>query len=909
MTANYEHYRRAQRDFYNEHIANVTAYEVINSMSTPGHASFARHQYIPPSLLTKSRRGIFAYHGVGVGKTRFAIRAAESLYARGLIDRVVILTKERIIPDWTRELFDGSTCESTLIGVTHHARLAKKHFTFKNSHIHIMGYISYGNILSTPQEQALLDRTCIIIDEGHKVTGDTDIHRSIRAALSVWSTYIVMLTATPSFNDPYAIADILNILLLNDKHTELPVKDAFMASLFGDTFANYTGMSVNDILRCSVDIIRATKSVSNDAAAFLSACNHYVSYVHECNSIIKVVNVSYDSAFSAGLTSGSTEPSTLTVEGSPSASMIAVEGSPSASIVALDMAPDSYQSVAYNTLVSDIGPHALMSVSSSTHVKCICVFTFPDLTYGMVGSSKHIMITRTPRGVTIKLNPGSESLMESFKTPSKLACMSVKFDYILKRINYIMNGNVESLPDRYFPYISNKLTKKTFIYAEQIRGIIDVLAVVLIANGFSLYPNVSGKMGCFAIVCADASICKADEATEIQNIFNSDNCCIDILIGTGILREGVMLKNVSEVFKMYSWWNLNDGKQVDGRFNRPNCRTNNNPDDTIYIHQLILRNTADHVIDTFSHIKDHICKAIQDMVFNASMDYYLNYTYNQKERGSSETDSECVFDLTLNNVSLPKCEERILYDMITTVVSQNSHSIHDLVLSILTTINSRKYTPDLLINRYTEFDIQTVAPLFQTIIIDILQRNTGLLLFDRLYRRSSIIVSDGTVYMKPITKSILTEVSSNHETFYMPNYNQQDCAFDYNSGNTVITPRPRKKQRTIIPPTRTLPEDAIISGLKRLNGGYMAFCETNAGTGSTVFKLVTPTHQKRIRKHVSAINRNTVNTGRNIAFYRIAEILQFHREITGDDTDCRNKSDIIQNIKRTYDAVTDVIDI
>ena len=886
-STNYENYRRAQLDFYNEHIANVTAYEIVNSMLTPGHASFARHQYIPPTLLSPSRRGIFAYHGVGVGKTRFAIRAAESLFERGLIDRVIILTKERIISDWTRELFAGSTCDSALIGVTHTDRLTMKHH--KCSKISIMGYISYSNILATLQERASLTRTCIIIDEGHKATGDTEIHRSLRAALTDVSTYLVLLTATPSFNDPYAIADILNLFLLNDKRPELPVKDEFLVSLFGNTFANYTGMSVNDILQHSADITTAITQVAPSASAFLSACNYYVSYVHECNSILKVVNVSYP-------------PGDVDMP-SP--------------VVALDLIPGSYQCIAYNNLVSDIGTHALTSVTSSTHVKCICVFTFPDLTYGMAGSLKHIQVSRTPKGTIIKLAPNSEYILDSLRCPSKLVGMSVKFDYILKRLNFIMNGNVESLPDKYFPYISNKLTEKVFIYAEQIRGIIDILAIVLIANGFSLYPNVSGKMGCFAIVCADTSICKPDEATEIQDVF-SYNGCIDILIGTGILREGVLLKDVSEVFKMYAWWNLNDGKQVDGRFNRPNCRSVNNLDTAVNIHQLILRDTADHIIDTFSHIKDHICRAIQDMVFNASMDYYLNYNYNQKERsvnGSHNShnsyNSQDLPRLTAVKIKLPKCEERILYDMITTAVSQRPHSTADLALSILTTINARKYTPELLINRYTEFDIPAAIPLFQDIIIDILQTSACLLVFDRLYRKSNVIVSNGTVYMKPITKSVLTEISNNYETFYMPNYNQHQTAFDYNPGDNTVTvpPRPRKKQRVIIPPAKTLPEDAVISGLKRLNGGYMAFHETNARTGTSVFKLVTPTHQKRIRKHVSAINRNTVNTGRNIAFYRIAEILKFHQEITGNDTSLRNKVDIIRNILQTYDTVTDIIDI
>lgn len=904
---NYFHYRQEQEAFYNKHIASVTAYEVMNSFSVPGHPSFARHQYIPPGTLSLSRRGIFAFHGVGVGKTRFAIRAAESLFAKKLIDRVIILTKERIIPEWTNEMLHGGTCGAAPFYASHADRLAgntakihiKRSVGCGGNHeippVTIMGYTAFCNGMCGESNEALalatLPRTLLVIDEGHKTVGDTEIHHSLSGLIAKVQTFLVILTATPSFNDPYTIACILNYLLLNDRKTLLSTKDDFLVSLFGDFFSKYTSMTVTDICDQARQIEESILCGRVSASYFLSVCNWYISYVHKCNSIVPITYIGGKSTYT----------------------------SLGDNIVLLDLLPGGYQAEAYAKLVADLNTN-ITSVSNSIHAKCICVFTYPDLTYGCEGTTRHITVSRNSKGHPgLSLSKKSTLKPEDLTCPAKLRVMSVKFDYALREINRVMNGDTPVQSDKYFPYISKRTHKKVFAYAEQIRGVIDIFAVVLLANGFSMYPNVSGKTGCFAIVCADTSICKPEEATAIIKAVNSKDSPINILLGTEVLREGVPLWDIDVVLKWYSWWNVPDGKQVDGRYIRQNCRTRGDPNDHIQIHQLTARGTADELIHAFSNIKNGICEVIQDLAMNASMDYYLNYNYNQREITGKDTVHIKDPVLQYEKVNpLPHCEEQELFRRVfetlrdhirvTGVYTEKLATITRLVLE---SIQRDKFSPSVMINRENTFSVSQVVPLFMDIITDVVSRNTGALIFDHLHRRSVLFTdSAGFLGMRPVDTDSAVCLTNNCMTFYIPNYPHRMTQYQVSSGDT-----PQQKKHTAPPKykkrcTRDTQQSlgTTVFGLKRLNRGYMAFYETDLDTGDTIFKLVTPAHQKKARKHVTDINRNTVNTGRNIAFYRIPEIVQFHIEITGGEPTYHNKAELVRAVISAYDDVSEVIE-
>jgi hypothetical protein len=213
--------------------------------------------------------GLLLYHGVGVGKTCTAISIAEQ-YHEIYNKRVLVILSSTLIDNFKKQIFDinkydiktntANICTGTKYPdmVLDKHRLDKDSLERKinkliNEKYQFIGYKELANLMekikkkiesneSDPEKiekkynerlsEVFSDRL-ILIDEAHNLrnpseTGKTQISTAFKSLIEhVHNVKLVLLTATPMFNNAKEITWTLNLLLANDKRPELTTSMLF----------------------------------------------------------------------------------------------------------------------------------------------------------------------------------------------------------------------------------------------------------------------------------------------------------------------------------------------------------------------------------------------------------------------------------------------------------------------------------------------------------------------------------------------------------------------------------------------------------------------------------------------------------------------------------------------------------
>jgi Helicase conserved C-terminal domain/Type III restriction enzyme, res subunit len=197
--------------------------------------------------------GLLLFHGLGTGKTCSAITVAEEhrrfLKESGLKRYIYVLGGLNIQDNFKKQLFDpdqltqngtdwtykgcvGNTLlrEVNLLGskkdiVERIEEVIQKQYRF-------MGYRKFANYVHQHRKAlSELEHSMIIIDEVHNVKDETGKGFTPSKALDLvtkkTNVKLLLLSATPMFNDPGEIIWILNLLNRNDKRYELKESDIF----------------------------------------------------------------------------------------------------------------------------------------------------------------------------------------------------------------------------------------------------------------------------------------------------------------------------------------------------------------------------------------------------------------------------------------------------------------------------------------------------------------------------------------------------------------------------------------------------------------------------------------------------------------------------------------------------------
>ena len=199
------------------------------------------------SFLSKETpyRSVLLFHGTGTGKTCSGVTVAENFRdsLRMNDQKTIILCPKNIIDNWKQTIFTSEKDENQCTGETYVQKIVNESNRFNESramirkNYDILGYRKFSNRILSNLELDLSQGTLtefqktqlktyfqdrvIIIDEVHNIRDETD-GKDIMKLLRLIVRYsqnvrLILLSATPMFNQSIEIINLLNLMLLNDK--------------------------------------------------------------------------------------------------------------------------------------------------------------------------------------------------------------------------------------------------------------------------------------------------------------------------------------------------------------------------------------------------------------------------------------------------------------------------------------------------------------------------------------------------------------------------------------------------------------------------------------------------------------------------------------------------------------------
>jgi len=378
---------------------------------------------------------------------------------------------------------------------------------------------SAGKPLRKKTGSISFNNTVIIIDEAHNVTNN-DVYLALEKALKNSYNYrLVLLTATPMYDNVKEIFEISNLLNMNHKENLLPIRN--------DLFKEFNGG------------VLLEKNNSGNLKGSINTITEYGKQVLEKSLLGKISYLA-----------SNTESFALKIDkGTPLTTSVG-----SINIIECVMTPNQYS--IYNkaylldshqtptdisdeiaTLDSDDAEleNEVLPSSSSLYKNSsdASTFTFPGKKYGKDGYNECFS--------NGKLNSEYDYIFGKH-----LQRYSCKFFSLLENINN-SPGNI-------------------FIYSNYVNfGGIALIKQLLLSNGFKKYDGSSdGKR----FVMYDDTL-SVRQRENYRKIFNSTENrygdIIKIIVGSPIISEGISLYNVRQVHILEPSWNMSRINQIIGR--------------------------------------------------------------------------------------------------------------------------------------------------------------------------------------------------------------------------------------------------------------------------------------------------------------------------------------------------------
>lgn len=216
------------------------------------------YQMVIQKFLSNSTpyNGLLLFHGLGTGKTCSAITIAEEhrkfLKQSGLSKKIYVLGNKNIKLNFKNQLFKVShlkkkggewTCSSCVgnailsemnpsgASVTQDFLVKKIEATIKK-YYKFMGYLEFASMVNKHKKDivALFENSMIIIDEVHNIKDDEEgatASKALDAITAKATTKMLLLSATPMFNQASEIIWLMNLLRRNDKRETMEESQLF----------------------------------------------------------------------------------------------------------------------------------------------------------------------------------------------------------------------------------------------------------------------------------------------------------------------------------------------------------------------------------------------------------------------------------------------------------------------------------------------------------------------------------------------------------------------------------------------------------------------------------------------------------------------------------------------------------
>ena len=235
----------------------------VGEQCDPTKFERSMHQHLIEHYLSIDTpyRGLLLYHGVGVGKTCASIAVAESLLSvppsSGTPSgaKIWVVVPKALKRSYEEQIFDVTrlvnvkeqcTADTYLKLIPGHAKLDEDALSTKiraliKGRYEFFTYEGFAIRVAELEEQgrtaAVFQDKLLIIDEAHNIRlGDEkQIEEPLRRLLTVGTNNrLLLLSATPMYNDPEEIFWLLSLLALNDKRPVFPSPPS-LPRLFNDS--------------------------------------------------------------------------------------------------------------------------------------------------------------------------------------------------------------------------------------------------------------------------------------------------------------------------------------------------------------------------------------------------------------------------------------------------------------------------------------------------------------------------------------------------------------------------------------------------------------------------------------------------------------------------------------------------
>jgi hypothetical protein len=248
-------------------------------------------------------RSILLYHGVGVGKTCSAITLSEALLTpHNTVDEPMIwvIMPQSLKQSFKSQIFDIDThtfknITSQCTGDNYVKLLNIYESSFNNKaklnieikkiikkRYRVFTYDGFAKYMTENYSNKFVENKVIIIDEAHNVRSTNKKEKDSYTALIKTleegvNNRLVLLSATPMYNEPRDILDLFKLMLINDKRSDLLSKNS-------KTFNNVK-------LKIDNTVIKLIKTLSSNYISYLKGKNPFTFALklNPSNSGIKVL--------------------------------------------------------------------------------------------------------------------------------------------------------------------------------------------------------------------------------------------------------------------------------------------------------------------------------------------------------------------------------------------------------------------------------------------------------------------------------------------------------------------------------------------------------------------------------------------------------------------------------------------
>ena len=586
------------------------------------------YQYIAQQHLSpfSPYRGLLLYHGLGFGKTCSAITFAEAWLDKRVgtsaNHEVWVITSSALMDNFKSQLYRKEAGTKQCMGEAYRYLTPKAidaRYTF-------FTYDKFGTAVKEKAAARKLNawarNRILIIDEAHNLRNPT-----IRGALGLETflkagvnNRLVLLSATPMFDQPDELTQLLYYLVLNDHRTDLPMTPAEIQK---------------------VSFYRSDGGLNQPwIEVFKQLCGNYLSYVKGRNPFTLATRLT-------PAHSGLPLLTPATVPKDPYFSKAAVAATSRSGrgqgqwiqyiedgLYATELSPIHSDVLFHTKFIKETVRTKLMQMGQTSEDTNAPIHT------NILEGTNVLYPGSGKRGK--KYLVGSDGFQAILKPIAIQNSSKVYYNYYSKPYLYPSNAYLKTYAGKLYAAAKclQASTGIVLIYSHFIWSGVMPMAVVLEHLGYNrfqdtnlLKPGAAAGVGAgaeggggelpktpgrhYAILCSDPTISGVDNFQSLLDVINGDSNQhgeqIKVILMSPVASEGISFKNVREVHILDPWYHLNRLEQVIGRSIRT-CS-----------HQLLPLNERN--VTVFLHVSQYTPTDVKSKNNTKNKETYDLYTY------------------------------------------------------------------------------------------------------------------------------------------------------------------------------------------------------------------------------------------------------------------------------------------